>query len=161
MEGVNLLLINSKRSLQFHGMYRQQMVYITYFVGWVIPLIIVTISAVYGFINSTYVQESTEVERKIYGASKYQICWLSTKHYMRLGAAIIPIAFVITANTLIALHTAFVVIKIKREENKQLSFRGKAKRRHNLNEVKSVLLTFLLLTPVFGLSWILLLLIGR
>ena len=148
MEGVNLFIINSNRSLQFHGLYRHKVVYFSYFIGWVVPFIVVTISALVGFTHHDYVERVPEDQKPLFGGRKYELCWLSQKHYLRLGAVIVPLVVIICINILIALHTAHVVVKIKRRESKRKRKRSVS----NAKEVKQGVLTVLLFPgPRLGL----------
>ena len=156
MEGVNLRLKLSRKGLRLYGRHRHKIKYLSYFVGWFIPLTIVTISAAVGFHNSTYMARKENTNDFFLNATEtFEMCWLSTKSQIRVTSVLIPLGIVVVTNISIVIHAALFVIQLKKSDNISLVLKDNQQDFVKVDQIISGFKTIILLSPAFGLSWIL------
>ena len=156
MEGINLRLKLSRKGLRLYGRHRHKIKYLCYFVGWLIPLTIVTISAAVGFHNSTYMARKENTNDFLQNATAiFEMCWLSTKSQIRVTSVLIPLGIVVVTNISIAIHVAVFVIRLKKSDNKSLVLKDNQQDFVKVDQIISGFKTIIVLSPTLGLSWIL------
>ena len=156
MEGVNLRLKLSRKGLRLYGRHRHKIKYLSYFVGWFIPLTIVTISAAIGFPNSTYMARKKNTNDSLQTArATFEMCWLSTKSQIRVTSVLIPLGIVVVTNISIVIHAAAFVVRLKKSGNKSLVLKDNQQDFVKVDQIISGFKTIILLSPTFGLPWIL------
>jgi len=156
VEGLNLQLKTSKKSLQFYGLYRSHIAWLNYCIGWLLPFLIVVCAAVTGFLTNTYMEKGFKTP--LLPSDNYELCWLDSKSGMRVYAVIIPIGIILLLTMLFLIRSIFFVIKIKKNDsaqygNNQLRCQLQPK---EFSQLQHGLKVVLLLTPVTGITWILL-----
>jgi len=151
VEGLNLQMKTSNKTLQYFGTYHKHIVWLNYCIGWLLPFLIVMVSACTGFLTDAYMQRKS-FKTPLLPTETYEICWLDTGSNMRLYAAVIPIGITMLLNAIFVLRSAIFVIRIKRKDFERSN---SIKKRHLRNSSFSQLLhglkVVLLLAPVTGI----------
>ena len=159
MEGLNLQMKTSKKILQYFGRYYKQIICLNYVIGWLLPFLIVVPSASVGFLTDSYMQKT--VNNTPFSTKKYEICWLNSESLMRVYAVIIPISIMTSLNMIFIIRSTAFVVRIKKKDFEQYSNTPGLRNKKEFSQLQNGLKVFFLLTPVTGISWILLFLSSK
>ena len=167
VEGVYLQFTISKNSLRYFGRYRSRIISLNHVIGWLIPFVIVLISATIGFTNGNYMLEKMPDYGTVYESNftdlselNYDSCWLSTTSNVRPFSVLLPLTVILFLNTCFAVRTAIFVIKLKKQTKNMMPTGRSCRKLHAKNQIMSGLKTIFFLTPVLGLLWFLYFLAG-
>ena len=156
VEGLNLLMKTSDKTLQYVGWYHTHIKRLNYFIGWLLPFLIVAPAVLAGFLSDSYM-ENYSLNRTVFPLSNYEVCWLNSKSLIRVYAVIIPIGVMMLVNAIFVVRTVFFVAQMKKKERSQQPIEEHQETCIYYNQVLNGLKVVLLLSPVTGLPWMLLL----
>ena len=160
VEGMNLQMKTSRKTLQYFGWYYKHIVWLNYSVGWLFPFLIVVPAALAGFLTDSYM-EKNDSRPTLFPNNNYELCWLNSESLMRVYAVILPIGMIILLNMIFVFRSMLFVIRIKKKELELYSIQERQQEAKNYSQLQHSLKVVLLLIPVTGVPWILLFLSSK
>ena len=135
-------------------------------VGWGVPLLVVSISSSIGLANGTYMSKTPKLLEPLPDNNKYQRCWLNkNNHILFVGGLLVPVAAPLILNLLILIKVGYFVFWMSKKTDNFKPSDNRSNRKQNVigknkEHIKASLKGCVVLLPVLGVPWILLLLTG-
>ncbi|XP_039257095.2 uncharacterized protein LOC120333789 [Styela clava] len=161
MEGLTLVAKTHDYVLQYLSEGRQRRFAIArHVVSWGLPLLIVFITALVGFLTDSYMHKSPLFVEKLareerwdlQDVKKYNYCWLSST--LVLWSVVLPMAIIIILNCAILVRMGLFVFKMSAQgDNYKPNIYKVAADYSDFDHAKATFKAILVLLPVLGVSW--------